>query len=89
MPLVDEGQVVGILNVESTTGVTLAEADLRLISVLAEHINIAIGRARLYTAVRQSEERFHALSDLTLEGVAIHDQGHRGGQPEPGADVRL
>lgn len=75
VPLVDEGQVVGILNVESSAGLALGEADLHLITVLGEHVNIAIGRARLYTAVRQSEERFHALSDLTLEGVAIHDQG--------------
>ena len=90
VPLVDEGQVVGILNVESTAGVTLAEADLRLISVLAEHINIAIGRARLYTAVRQSEERVsRPIGPDPGRGGDPRPGADRGGQPEPGADVRL
>ncbi len=75
VPLVDQGRVVGILNVESTSDLRLGAADLRLITALGEHINIAIGRARLYTDARQSEERFHALSDLVLEGLGIHENG--------------
>jgi diguanylate cyclase (GGDEF)-like protein/PAS domain S-box-containing protein len=33
------------------------------------------GREQVEAALRQSEERFRTLSDLTLEGVAIHDHG--------------
>jgi diguanylate cyclase (GGDEF)-like protein/PAS domain S-box-containing protein len=57
VPLFDRGEVVGILNVESMGGVVLTEADLRLVSALAEQVGGAIGRARLYTQVRESEER--------------------------------
>ena len=61
VPLFDESQVVGALNVESTQGVKLSEADLNLMTVLSEHIGLAIGRARLYTQVRESEERFRNM----------------------------
>ncbi len=52
VPLIDEGQVVGILNVESTQGVKLTETDMKLLVASSEHIGIAIGRARLYSNVQ-------------------------------------
>jgi diguanylate cyclase (GGDEF)-like protein/PAS domain S-box-containing protein len=71
VPLFDRGEVVGILNVESMGGVVLTEADLRLVSALAEQVGGAIGRARLYTRVRESEERltYRAFHD-PLTGLA-------------------
>ena len=51
VPLFDEGEVVGTLNVESTSGVELTEDDLRLMAAMAEHVNVAISWARLYTLV--------------------------------------
>ena len=61
VPLNDQGCVVGILNVESTSGIQLSEADLRLMIALSEHVSIAIGRARLYSETRASASRFQAL----------------------------
>jgi PAS domain S-box-containing protein len=61
VPLFDAGEVAGTLNVESTHGVRLSEADLRLMMALSQHVSIAIGRARLYTAVRESEARFATI----------------------------
>ncbi|MDQ4099161.1 MAG: PAS domain S-box protein, partial [Chloroflexota bacterium] len=61
VPLNDQGRVVGILNVESTSGIHLSEADLRLMIALSEHVTIAIGRARLYGETRASAARFQAL----------------------------
>ena len=52
IPLFDQGQAVGVLNVESV-GVKLTEADLRLMMALGEHINLAIERARLYDEIRR------------------------------------
>jgi diguanylate cyclase (GGDEF)-like protein len=51
--------------------VVLTEADLRLVSALAEQVGGAIGRARLYTRVRESEERlaYRAFHD-SLTGLA-------------------
>jgi PAS domain S-box-containing protein len=57
VPLRDRGRVVGILNVESTAGNRMGPADLRLMVALSEHINVAIGRARLFSEARASEER--------------------------------
>ena len=49
VPLFDQGQVVGVLNVEASEEHQLSEADLRLLTALGEHVSIAITRARLYT----------------------------------------
>ena len=81
VPLLDEGEVVGTLNVESTGGVELTEADLRLMTALSEHVNVALGRARLLARVRESEERFRALiqnaSDvltlLEVDGTVLYE----------------
>jgi PAS domain S-box-containing protein len=71
IPLFDRGEVVGILNVESTQGVKLTEADLRLMTALSEHISIAIGRARLYAAIRISEERYRTLAETAPDAIFI------------------
>ena len=73
IPLFDQGRVVGVLNVESTDGMALAEADLRLMTVLGEHVSLAIARARLYTDARESEERYRNLVENLGEGIAIVD----------------
>jgi PAS domain S-box-containing protein len=57
VPLTDQGHVVGVLNVESVQGVHLTEADLRLMTVLAEHVSIAISQTRLYTEARENAAR--------------------------------
>jgi PAS domain S-box-containing protein len=63
IPLFDESQVVGCFNIESTQGMTLNQADLELMLALGQHINVALSRARLYTAARESEERFRQLAE--------------------------
>ncbi len=66
VPLFDQGQVVGTLNVESTQGMTLSEADLRLMVALGEHIGVAIGRTRLYTELQRRNRILAALYETTL-----------------------
>ncbi len=63
VPLFDQGQVVGFFNIESSQGVTLDEADLRLMIALSEQINLAISRARLYNEAKESAERFRQLAE--------------------------
>jgi diguanylate cyclase (GGDEF)-like protein/PAS domain S-box-containing protein len=65
VPLHDGGQVVGVLNLESVNGVPLTEADLRLMTALAVHVDSAISRARLYIEARESERRYRSV----VEGV--------------------
>ena len=69
VPLIDQDQVVGVLNVESTQGMTLTEADLRLMTALSEHIGVAIGRARLFTSIRESEERYARAAQGANDGL--------------------
>jgi len=71
VPLLHEGGIVGTLNVESTEGVELTEDDLRLMTALGEHVNIAINRSRLYTRMRESEERYRALIRYGADGISI------------------
>ncbi|MDR5696488.1 MAG: GAF domain-containing protein [Armatimonadota bacterium] len=61
VPLVDEAAVVGTLNVETPEGVRLGDDDLRLMTMVAEYVGMAMTRARLHTRVRDSERRFRAL----------------------------
>ena len=73
VPLQDVGRVVGTLNVESRDGVRLTNSDLHLMVALSEHVNVAIGRARLYTEVRQREARFGSLIRNALDLITILD----------------
>jgi two-component system cell cycle sensor histidine kinase/response regulator CckA len=77
VPLHDRGRVVGVLNVESTKGVVMAEGDLRLILALAEHVSIAIAKTRLTAEARSSEERYRQLVEYLGEGVMIVDSEER------------
>jgi PAS domain S-box-containing protein len=69
VPLFDQGQVVGMLNVESTGGVRLGEADLRLMLAVSEHVGLAIGRARLYDELRSGAERLRLALAATGMGA--------------------
>ncbi|HTP09499.1 MAG TPA: GAF domain-containing protein, partial [Anaerolineae bacterium] len=60
VPLFDAGCTVGVLNIESTRGYRLTEADLQLMLALSEHVSSAISRARLYTEARQNAARLTA-----------------------------
>ncbi len=69
IPLFDQERVFGTLNVESTSGVRLGEADLRLLMALGEHINIAIERARLYSEARQNERKYRSVVENIHEVI--------------------
>lgn len=77
VPLFDRGEVVGVLNVESSQGVKLTEADLRLMTALSEHISIAIGRARLYATIQANEERYRTLAETAPDAIFILDRQGR------------
>jgi len=74
VPLVDEGEVVGTLNVESTYGVKLTEDDLRLMGALGDHVGLAVGRARLHARARESEARFRSLIQNASDVVMVVDK---------------
>ena len=73
VPLFDQERVFGALNVESTSGVKLGEADLRLLKALGEHINLAIQRARLYKEARQNEHKYRSVVENVHEVIFQSD----------------
>lgn len=66
VPLFDQSRVVGAFNIESRDGIRLTENDYRLMIALAEHVNIAIERARLQSLVRHRNQVLAALHETTL-----------------------
>ncbi|MCX6028511.1 MAG: GAF domain-containing protein [Chloroflexi bacterium] len=75
VPLFDQGQVVGTLNVETSGDIRLSEADLRLLTALGEHVSIAVGRARLYAEARANEEKYRRERDFALQVMNAMGQG--------------
>lgn len=69
VPLLYNDSVVGVLNVESSDDRVLTPDDFNLMVSLSEHISIAIERARLYTVVRESREKYRAVVDNIHEGI--------------------
>jgi len=74
VPLRDAGQVVGVLILESRQGVVFGDDDLRVMEALAEHVNVAIGRARLFAEARASEARFTAFMDHSPAAAWMKDE---------------
>jgi PAS domain S-box-containing protein len=75
VPLFDQGRVVGALNIESRAGVELTQADLRLMTAVGEHVNIALGRSRLYATLSASEERYRRLVETSPDAMLVHQAG--------------
>ncbi len=64
VPLLDNGQVVGTLSVESTNKLT--QADLNILVALSVDVGVAIGRSRLYEDVQRRSHTLSALQESTL-----------------------
>ena len=77
VPLFDREKVVGVLNIETSQGRMLDEADLRLISLLGESVSVALERSRLYAEIRESEARYRLLFYQTPVGIFHFDRDLR------------
>jgi PAS domain S-box-containing protein len=71
VPLLVEGQLVGVLCVGSATPRHFSEADVQLLRLVADRVALAVDRARLYEAERDARTRAEAaliraaLSEVT------------------------
>ena len=93
VPLFNGDHIFGILNVESSQEYQLTEADLRVINILGEQINIAIRRASLYAERAESLRREHHINEFahaisgTLDLPAILEKVARLSVELTGADT--
>jgi PAS domain S-box-containing protein len=77
VPLFDGYKPIGVLNIESVTGVTLTEADVRLLSAVGLQVNIGIQRARLYAELSDRERRYKELVNNASDIIYKTDaRGH-------------
>ncbi len=77
LPLFDGGNVVGVLNIETRLGTVLDEADLRLMTAIAEQVSFALERSKLYHDLKVREERLRLLAENTRDIIAWHDTAGR------------
>ena len=71
VPLVERGELLGVLNLSAEKADCFSEYDLRAISLFAEQAAAAIGKARLYAqSQKQALELAHAASHDSLTGLA-------------------
>lgn len=68
-PIVDDGRVIGVLNVESAAAVLFNEADLRVMEALCEYAGVIIERARLHTAISTSEQHYRSVIEQAQEVI--------------------
>src|SRR6266550_3247550 len=70
VPLVNRGEVLGVLNVSATEGRDFTEYDLRALGLFAEHAAVSIANARLYEAERAHVTELVELDRLKSEFIA-------------------
>jgi PAS domain S-box-containing protein len=67
VPILVGGEIVGVLDIQSPQVDAFDENDVTALETLASQIAVAIEGARLYEALRVSEERYRAVSRLAAD----------------------
>ena len=69
IPLINKGEAIGTLIVESRTSSQFNQADLNMLVTLGEQISIAVERAQLYTALEESNQKYQMVVDNVREVI--------------------
>ncbi|MEW6286443.1 MAG: GAF domain-containing protein [Chloroflexota bacterium] len=67
LPLIIGGQVIGVLDVQSTQPNAFQEEDVRLLNILADQIAVAIQNARSYETMQELLEKAQKASGVYLK----------------------
>jgi sigma-B regulation protein RsbU (phosphoserine phosphatase) len=67
VPLISKNKVVGVLDIESPEVGYFTDEPVRLLSLLASQIAIAIENAKLYESERRNRELLELLYDISIE----------------------
>lgn len=71
--MIVEGEVVGVLTIDRYEPDRYTEADAQILETFAQQSALAIRNARLYEALRESEERFRAVWEISADALALSD----------------
>ena len=74
LPLFEGDDVIGVLNIETAQHTVLTDEDMSLLVLFGNYVSQTIARARLYTTIREREQRFQALIEHADELIFILDQ---------------
>ncbi len=67
VPLISNDQAMGFINVETKGDHKLALSDFNMLVRIGEQVSVAVERARLYTAVHTSNEKYQMVVDSVRE----------------------
>src|SRR5947207_195057 len=70
VPLINRGEVLGVLNVHGGSDRTFTEYDLRALGLFAEHAAVSIANARLYETERAHVNELLELDRMKTEFIA-------------------
>jgi GAF domain-containing protein/nitrogen-specific signal transduction histidine kinase len=77
VPLISQGQPVGVMYVGSFKTRQFDEGDVQIISALANQAAAAISNARLFSEVAEKRDQLQAILDSADDGMLIFEPGSR------------
>jgi PAS domain S-box-containing protein len=77
VPIVYEGQVIGVITLESEQPAAFTEEHLRFAELVAGHAAIGINNARLFEKVVDGRDRLQAILNSTQDVVIVFDMEGR------------
>jgi PAS domain S-box-containing protein len=89
VPVISHDQVLGVLNAFSQQPHKFTDADLHLVSALANQAAAAIENARLFQAVAESHDKLRAILNSSREGVLMFDLAGRVAMANPSLERLL
>ena len=69
MPLLAEGRLLGVLNVNSTKGRTFSIGQVKGLNILTSTIAAALDSVGLYSDVQREEERYRSIFENAIYGI--------------------
>ena len=69
VPIFRNGQVAGVLNIETQAPQRLTSNDLEMMTTLSEHVGAAMERAQLYAAVQESNQKYEMVVNNVHEVI--------------------
>lgn len=77
LPLVAEGELLGVIYVFRTTGLAFSENERQILAGFADQAAIAVRNARLYQEVLTEKQRLRAIIEYSADGIMILDPNGR------------